>query len=123
LFWRARRSSPPTYRRRSSRLKFKNRKRTATGKKPVTKAMRTVRARQIAKKLNKTGLWHSHSRGIPMEVLRRDLKLLIDDFGSDAKLGPPLHDYHRLLQDYVMRRSHDLVVLHTKGRYVGYGSP
>jgi hypothetical protein len=102
------------------KFKFKNWTKTATRKKTVTKQMRTRRAGDVAKKLNDTQHWHSHSRGIPMEVLRRDLKLLIDDFGADPKLGPAVHDYYRLLKDYTMRRGHDLMVLHTKGRYVGF---
>jgi hypothetical protein len=81
--------------------------------------MRTDRAREIAEQLNESDRWHSHSRGIPMEVLTKDLKLLIDDFGADPTLGPAMHDYYRLLQDYNMRRGHEIYVLHTRGRYAG----
>jgi hypothetical protein len=102
------------------KYKFKNWKLTETSGSRVTKAMRIARAREVAMKLNDTKLWHSHSRGIPMEVLRRDLNLVIDDFGSDLKMASPLHDYFRLLQDYQVRRSHYNVVIHTKGRHVGY---
>ncbi len=102
------------------KYKFKDWKRTETRKKPVTKKMRTDRARMIAEKLNKTDHWHSHSRGIPMEVLRRDLKLLVEDFGEDPKLAPAVRDYYHLLKDYVMKRSHDSFVLHRKGLYVGF---
>jgi ClpP class serine protease len=101
------------------KYKFKNWKKTETRGMSVTKAMRQERALAVATKLNETDHWHSHSRGIPIEVLRRDLKLLIDDFGEDAKLRGPLHDYYRLLKDYTMRRMHELIVLHTKGHYVG----
>jgi len=101
--------------------KFKNWKKTATRGKTVTKAMRSRRAREIATKLNKTDLWHSHSRGIPMEVIRRDLNLLIEDFGADSALTRPVHDYYRLLKDYQLRRGHDVFVIHTGGAYVGYG--
>ena len=58
------------------KYKFKDWKKTETRGKTVTKKMRTDRARMIAEKLNKTDHWHSHSRGIPMEVVRRDLRLL-----------------------------------------------
>jgi hypothetical protein len=102
------------------KYKFKDWKRTETRKKLVTKKMRTDRARTIAEKLNKTDHWHSHSRGIPMEVLRRDLKLLVEDFGEDPKLAPAVRDYYHLLKDYVMKRSHDSFVLHRKGLYVGF---
>lgn len=100
--------------------KFKNWKRTETRNERVTKKMRVERAREIADKLNNTRMWHSHSRGIPMAMLRRDLNLLIDDFGENEALVQPIHDYFRLLQDYIMRRGHDLFVVHTRGRYVGY---
>lgn len=97
------------------KFKFKNWKVTEGKKKKVTAAMRRKRAKEIGEKLNETDHWHSHSRGIPMDVLRRDLKLLIEDFGSDPKLASPIHDYYRLLKDYGMRRSHDALVIHTKG--------
>ncbi len=99
--------------------KFKNWKTTETRGKKVTKAMRAARARTIAEQLNDSDRWHSHSRGIPMEVLTRDLKLLIDDFGADPTLGPAMHDYYRLLKDYNMRRGFEFYVLHTRGRYAG----
>lgn len=102
------------------KYKFKDWKQTETRKKTVTKKMRTDRARMIAEKLNKTGHWHSHSRGIPMEVLRRDLKLLVEDFGDDAELAPAVRDYYHLLKDYLMKRSHETFVLHRKGFYVGF---
>ena len=100
--------------------KFKDWKRTETRGKTVTKKMRTDRARMVAEKLNKTDHWHSHSRGIPMEVVRRDLKLLVNDFGDDPKLAGPVRDYNHLLRDYIMKRGHDSFVLHMKGLYVGF---
>ncbi len=102
------------------KYKFKNWKITETSKTRVTAQMRKNRAREIATKLNNTKHWHSHGRGIPMEVVRRDLKLLIDDFGANPKLRLPIHDYYRLLMDYKMRRSHYDFVLHRKGSYAGF---
>lgn len=102
------------------RFKFKNWKVTEKQGIKVTHQMRVDRARDIAMKLNDMNLWHSHSRGIPMEVLRRKLKLLIDDFGEVEALAGPIHDYFRLLQDYQMRRAHYAFVIHTRGRYVGH---
>jgi hypothetical protein len=102
------------------KYKFKNWRVTATSNTPVTKKMRVQRATEIGEKLNDTEVWHSHSRGISMEVLRRNLKLLINDFGSDPALAQPVHDYFRLLSDYRMRRGHEFFVLHTKGRHVGF---
>jgi hypothetical protein len=102
------------------KYKFKNWRVTETSKTSVTKKMRIQRATEIGEKLNDTEVWHSHSRGIPMEVLRHNLKLLINDFGSDPALARPVHDYFRLLSDYRMRRGHEFFVLHTKGRHVGF---
>lgn len=101
------------------KYKFKNWKTTETTKTKVTMTMRKARAVEVAEKLNDTKHWHSHSRGIPMETLRRDLKLLIDDFDADAKLAAPIHDYFRLLQDYQKRRGHYGYVIHGKGHHVG----
>ena len=38
------------------------------------------------------------SKAIPMDVLRRKLNLLIEDFGADPQLGPAIHDYYRLVE-------------------------
>ena len=101
------------------KYKFKNWKVTDKRGLKVRNAMRKTRAVEVAEKLNDTKRWHSHGRGIPMETLRRDLKLLIDDFEADPKLAQPVHDYFRLLQDYQARRAHYLYVIHGKGHHVG----
>ncbi|MGH2844057.1 MAG: SDH family Clp fold serine proteinase [Solirubrobacteraceae bacterium] len=101
------------------RYKFKNWKVTETRKIKVTRAMRKERAVEVGRSLNDTKRWHSHSRGIPMEVIRRDLKLLVDDLDDDPKFAQSVHDYFRLLQDYQTRRSHYLYVIHGKGHHVG----
>lgn len=74
----------------------------------------------IEQQLDERPRRHSHSRGITMEVLRRDLKLLIDDFGENPALAGPVHDYFRLLQDYRLRRGHDTFVIHSRGGYVAF---
>jgi hypothetical protein len=101
------------------KYKFKDWKMTESSGKKVTLAMKRDRAREVARKLNDTQRWHSHSRGIPMEVLRRDLKLLIDDFGADPGLTAAVHGYYRLIRDYAMKRGHALFSLHGGDRYVG----
>ncbi len=101
------------------RYKFKNWRKTATRGLTVTRKMKVDRAEQIARELNRTGRWHSHSRGIPLDVLRRDLKLEIDDFGENGEFASAIRGYYRLLKDYTMRRRHDLMVLHRKGNYDG----
>ena len=101
--------------------KFKDWKKTAGRGKKVTNKMKADRAAQIARKLNKTDHWHSHSRGISMEVLKNDLKLLIDDFGADPKISPVVRSYYHLLRDYsYFKRGHDSFVLHRRGHYVGF---
>lgn len=92
------------------KYKFKNWKKTATRKLTVTKDMRVARAEEIAKMLNKIDKWNSHGRGIHMAVLRRDLKLLIQDFGANAALNDCIKDYHRLLQDYLSTVGNSWVV-------------
>lgn len=82
------------------KYKFKDWKKTATRKKTVTKAMRTNRARRIAAILNDTDRWHTHGRGISMEVLRRDLNLVIDDLEQAPDLYKAVKSYHGLLKDY-----------------------
>lgn len=101
------------------KFKFKQWRVTETQRTKVTNAMKTARAEAIARELNNTKRWHSHNRGITMDVLRRDLNLVIDDFGADAVLGPLVGEYFRLLKDYMGRRGHYDVGLHTHGTYQG----
>jgi hypothetical protein len=103
-----------------AKYKFKNWRKTATKGKKVTPAMRRERAAHIARKLNETNRWHSHSRGIPMEVLKRDLKLLIDDLAEDPVLGPAVQSYYHLLKDYTFKRGYRGVALHTRESFDGY---
>lgn len=102
-----------------TKYKFKNWRVTETRKKKVTKKMRTDRAEEIARQLNTPDKWHSHSAGISMEVLRRDLNLLIDDFDGNPDVGAKIKDYHSLLDDYMLRRANK-GVLHALGQYVPF---
>lgn len=99
------------------KYKFKNWTKTETHHKRVTGAMKKRRASEIASKLNETEYWHSHGRGISMEVLRRDLNLKIDDFGADSNLSEMVRSYHKLLTDYMMRRAHRAII-HVDTKYV-----
>lgn len=90
--------------------KFKNWKKTATKKKAVTTAMKKARAREIASKLNNPKRWNSHGLGINKQVLERELKLKIEDFGRDRQLSNGVREYHRLLVDYMSKRGHQGVV-------------
>jgi hypothetical protein len=100
------------------RYKFKNWKETKTRKLKVTQAMKKKRAGEIADMLNDTKLWNSHGRGISMAVLEADVKLQIEDFGTQQELKDAITGYHRLLRDYMMKRGSKWVI-HTRERYAG----
>lgn len=103
------------------KYKFRNWTKTESRGIDVTPAMRAERAEEIARMLNNTEIWHSHSRGISMEVVRRDLRLLVEDFGSMPELGAKIRTYYKLLQGYMMRRAHTIGVLHRQGSYMPFG--
>lgn len=98
------------------KYKFKNWKKTVTRRLSVTKAMKINRAEEIAKELNNTERWHVHGYGISMDVLIKDLNLVIDDFGRNLKLCDKIKQYHTLLDDY-MAKMNQMGVLHKVGIY------
>lgn len=98
------------------KYKFKNWKKTHTRGIVVTPKMRVERAEKIAKILNDTKKWRSHARGLSIEVVRRDLNLIVEDFGSDpqwVELNKHVRGYYRLLQDYMLKRSQTYAI-HTR---------
>lgn len=101
------------------KYKFKNWRKTATRKLIVDKEMKIRRAEEIANKLNTPNLWHTHGRGIHMDVLRRNLKLQIEDFGTIDELNRSIRDYYSLLTDYMFRRRHSCAI-HTAREYRGF---
>ncbi len=103
------------------KYKFKNWEKTESSGKKVTAAMRARRAKSIAKKLNETSHWHSHSRGISMEVARRELQLRIEDIDAAPDLKEALTGYGTLLNDYRMRRGHQYLMIDCDGGYLGHG--
>jgi hypothetical protein len=98
------------------RYKFKDWAKTETRGLKVTQAIREERAADVAKQLNDTDRWHSHSNGISADVLRKELKLRIDDFG-DHKDG--VSAYHQLLEDY-MDKNRIYGVVHAPGSFLPY---
>ncbi len=96
--------------------RFKDWTVTETAQQPVDDTMRQARAEEIAKKLNETHRWHSHSRGISMEVLRRNLNIKIDDFGADTTRSDLIRSYYCLPKDYMGRSNQS--VIHVYKRYV-----
>lgn len=104
------------------KYKFKDWEVTETRHISVTPAMKTKRAAAIARELTKTEKWHSHGSGISMDILRRDLKLRIDDFDKTPDLpglGKCVKDYYNLLSDYMEKRG-NTGVLHRKGKYLPF---
>lgn len=99
--------------------KFKDWKVTETRKRRVTPKMKEDAATRIGKVLNDTKKWHSHGYGISMEVLRRDLKLRIEDFEADASLLGPIRSYYDLLSDYMLKRDYRGVI-HTSKSFVPF---
>ncbi|MBL8010516.1 MAG: hypothetical protein JNJ64_07910 [Flavobacteriales bacterium] len=98
------------------KYKFKNWTRTQTKKKSVNQIMKRRRAEFVARILNDTERWHSHGHGISMEVLRRDVKLQIRDFGLEPQLNGEIRIYYRLLSDYMSKLGH-IGITHIPGRY------
>jgi hypothetical protein len=83
--------------------KFKDWETAESGTKKVTSAMKRQCASEVAKKLQDTKRWHSHGRGISMDVLRREIKLQINDFGKDDCVNNPVRVYYKLLDDYMTK--------------------
>jgi membrane-bound ClpP family serine protease len=90
-----------------STYKFKDWVVTETNKNRVTDAVRKRRAKEIAEKLSKNGRWHSHGRGIGMEILRNELNLQIENLSSEehAKLHGFVSEYYNLLSNYIQTRN------------------
>jgi hypothetical protein len=98
------------------KYKFKNWNKTATRGVRVSLAMKKRRAREIGNELNNVKKWNSHGIGISAEVLRRELNLLVDDFGAIPLLNEAIRNYHRLLSDYMGKLAQSIVV-HTRESY------
>jgi hypothetical protein len=92
------------------KYKFRNWTETETSKRPVTHEMRASRAEEIAQELCNSDKWHTHGRGISRDVLERDLKLKIDDFGNNTELNKKIRNYHNLLCDYKSKMGNTCVV-------------
>ncbi len=87
------------------KYKFKDWKTTETRKLTVTEDMRNERAKAIAEALSDPQRWHSHGRGIPMDVLRDDgINLKIDDYGADKDLAVLVRAYFHTFKEYLQTR-------------------
>lgn len=103
-----------------AKYKFKNWKETETSKRRVTPTMRKERAKTIAVQLNNTAEWHSHSRGISMEVLRRKLNLQIEDLAQDPELAKKISSFSSLFNDFRQKMGHRFFVIASKEAYLGH---
>ena len=113
-FEQARELSIELLRKWLSQYKFRSWDFTETHEFPVTQEMREKRAKEIADQLNDTDRWHTHGRGIGMDTLRSELKLVIDDLNEDPKLAAKVREYYELLTDYMARENMHMFV-HTRG--------
>ena len=99
--------------------KFKNWNRTESQGIEVTQEMKRARAKQIGEELNNTKRWHSHGYGISIDVLTKELKLVIDDFGDSPRHSEVIRAYANLLDDYMTKRN-DAGAIHVFGSYRAY---
>ena len=99
-----------------AKYKFKDWIETEQRKLKVTLELRQTRALEVAKLLMDEARerWHSHGRPISMEVLRRDVRLRIDDFGANPDLSLRIKEYYQFLADY-MTKIGVLGVVHGNG--------
>lgn len=88
-----------------AKYKFKDWKSTESRSLPVSEQMREDRADSIARSLSRHDRWQTHGRGISMRTLREELKLKIDDYGSDAELSEKVWGYFWFLRDYMARQN------------------
>lgn len=99
------------------KYKFKDWKTKETSGDPVSEEEREQRAAAIAASLSDPAVWHSHARGITMERLRGDdIKLRIDDFGTDPALSGPVRKYFKVLREFMDRTSLQTMI-HTRNHF------
>ena len=96
--------------------KFKDWKTSNSTGKPVDAEYKTQRAEEIATALSEPGRWNSHARGIPMKVLRNDLRLKIDDL-EGQEVHRSIRDYFGVASDYISKQGIHLF-LHTRCFYL-----
>jgi hypothetical protein len=78
----------------------------------VTPVEKEKRAEEIADKLSDNHIWKSHSKPLNIDSLE-NLKLKINDFGTDQTLTTLFRSYHQLMIDFIDKNSIMLFV-HTR---------
>ncbi|GGA79997.1 hypothetical protein GCM10011521_17800 [Arenimonas soli] len=100
------------------RYKFKNWTHRESSGDAVTGADKQKRANDIAEALGNAEKWHSHGRGITCDDLTSEnIKLKINNYGSNTDLKRDIRNYHGMLGDYMGKRSWTSAV-HTR---LGFG--
>jgi hypothetical protein len=109
-FEKARELSKTLLRTWLANYKFRGWIRTEARDIPVTPEMRKARALEVAHKLMDHEHWCSHGRPISMEVLRRDLKLQIEDLEERPELSHAVRRYFHLIGDLMSCERIDVLV-------------
>ncbi|MCQ2801529.1 MAG: serine dehydrogenasease [Bacilli bacterium] len=68
---------------------------------PVTPDERKKRAEEIAGKLSDNKIWKTHGRPIDINMLRNDLKLKIEDYGTIPVVGDAIDEYYKFAIEYM----------------------
>jgi len=93
------------------KYKFKNWDKHRNGN-DVTLEEKTRRAEEIARQLSDNNKWKSHGRAIDIRELT-DLKLKIDDYGTNDTLKNPIRDYYYTMTEFLRMKSQNLFI-HTR---------
>lgn len=80
----------------------------------VTEVEREQRAEEIASLLSDNNRWKSHGRPIHMDALRSELRLVIEDFDSDARMKEMLPSYHDLVREHIKNEGYHRLFIQTR---------
>ncbi len=89
-----------------TKYKFKNWRKTQREGKKITMDMKKNRANDIARSLNDTTRWHTHSRGISMNILKDEIQLKIEDLADHEAFAERVYTFHKFMLDYMHFNDH-----------------
>jgi len=81
--------------------------------KPVTPEQKVKRVEEIALKLSDNNHWKSHGRPINIEILEKELHLVIEDYSNDVIKRSLIRSYYDLFYDHVTKNGFP-VFAHTR---------
>lgn len=84
-----------------TKYKFKDWTIHSDSGKPVTDEEKNNRAIDIAKQLSDNNIWKTHNRPINAEILRKQLRLQINDLADDPELDNLINEYYAHLSEYI----------------------